>query len=592
MDQFEVDFLNRKEQLEKIISLCCHSNLSQALSSYVSLHAILSIFPDHHESKQQQQRFIEQLQAAILNQIEEDDPNARQEMLAFCNLSLLFIFISERENADQEIKRKISLLLTSRAEIQKQLANLENCIFDHEIVANLEKLTLASQSSKQKQIPFLQKILANCELALADFTYNNALAVMVDLTLARYLVNNNEDLSLVLEAVAAKLSDLEHKINDAITNAAINEIEQIEYCDLALALNITNHAAWKKRGKLKLAINDQSGIDDLRFAIYFHPVYLQDQEFIQLLIQFFLSRSMDFIRKNDYDSALIDLNEVLSLNPNCIEAHYQVGITYYYSNYNGEKYDKKLCLKAINSFDIVLSHDANHVRAYYFRGVCAFDNNDLDAAQQDLQKVINLNPDFERMGEISDVYAYLANIHFLQADESQYQSAIEYLNHAIQRDDQNTDHYIMRGLMRLATDQIELASEDGKMALELMAENEISDLDIVFQPENAGWIAACLDDGELKSGTLPCVEDLQVDDWLKNTFIILGNFFYRQHAYEETLACFSRIQLTANEQDLVVKINRAEAELTSQQRTLQTSIPSLWQDSKDDTSRVISPLRM
>jgi tetratricopeptide (TPR) repeat protein len=100
----------------------------------------------------------------------------------------------------------------------------------------------------------------------------------------------------------------------------------------------------------------------------------------------FLDRGILFTDRGDYDTAIADYTEAITLNPNLAAAYFHRGITYSLQ----EDYDR-----AISDYTQAIRIDPDYAQAYYHRGITYnFDKKDYDKAIADYTQAIRIDPDY------------------------------------------------------------------------------------------------------------------------------------------------------------------------------------------------------
>ena len=98
------------------------------------------------------------------------------------------------------------------------------------------------------------------------------------------------------------------------------------------------------------------------------------------------NRGSAYTNKGDYDHALSDLNEAITLNPNYATAFYNRAIVY-----NDGKHDTQ---RAIQDYDQAIQFKPDYDSAYNNRGSAYDDLGQYDRAIQDYNEALRLKPDF------------------------------------------------------------------------------------------------------------------------------------------------------------------------------------------------------
>jgi tetratricopeptide (TPR) repeat protein len=100
-------------------------------------------------------------------------------------------------------------------------------------------------------------------------------------------------------------------------------------------------------------------------------------------------RGASFVRKGDYDRALVDLNEALRLDPNNASVHNAFGVYY------NAKGDHDRALPALNE---AIRLNPRFLYGYRNRGVTHENRGDLNKALADFRVALDLDPDKRQTG--------------------------------------------------------------------------------------------------------------------------------------------------------------------------------------------------
>jgi len=98
--------------------------------------------------------------------------------------------------------------------------------------------------------------------------------------------------------------------------------------------------------------------------------------------QIILNRGSLRVKKDDFEGALADFNQLLTINPSNSGAYSNIGILYY----KQEKYKE-----AITNFNLALEIDPSNTMALYNRGMCYFKQNLKTEACTDFHHSCRLN---------------------------------------------------------------------------------------------------------------------------------------------------------------------------------------------------------
>ncbi len=126
-----------------------------------------------------------------------------------------------------------------------------------------------------------------------------------------------------------------------------------------------------------------------------------------------LNKAIQEYNRENYEIALVYLDDALQLDPNIPEVHYWRGIVAS-TDLNDEVIETTL-----TDFSEAINLKKDYWEAYFERGKIYLYFGDLENAEEDFKKVIELNPKFK------DVYSYLAQI---EIQRGNYDKAKEYLN--------------------------------------------------------------------------------------------------------------------------------------------------------------------
>ena len=172
------------------------------------------------------------------------------------------------------------------------------------------------------------------------------------------------------------------------------------------------------------------------------------------------------INSKDYKLAIYYFNEVIKLNVNNVEAHYNKGLAKHYLADN-EKENKKEYNKLINEatedYNKAIELNPNYSDAYNNRGIVKHDLGNINEAIEDYNKAIELNPNYS----IAYNNRGLAKLQLGKIGE-----AIEDYNEAIRLNSNYSTAFYNRGLAKLQLVKIEEAIKDFIKAYESNNNNE------------------------------------------------------------------------------------------------------------------------
>ena len=106
------------------------------------------------------------------------------------------------------------------------------------------------------------------------------------------------------------------------------------------------------------------------------------------------------INSKDYKLAIYYFNEVIKLNVNNVEAHYNKGLAKHYlaDNEKGNKEEyNKFINEAIEDYNKAIELNPNYSEAYNNRGIAKSDLGNLKEALEDYNKSIELNPYYAKL---------------------------------------------------------------------------------------------------------------------------------------------------------------------------------------------------
>ncbi len=145
------------------------------------------------------------------------------------------------------------------------------------------------------------------------------------------------------------------------------------------------------------------------------------------------------INSKDYKLAIYYFNEVIKLNVNNVEAHYNKGLAKHYlaDNEKGNKEEyNKFINEAIEDYNKAIELNPNYSEAYNNRGIAKSDLGNLKEALEDYNKSVELNPYY------SDPYN---NIGVIMATLNEYEEALKNFNKSIELNPYYAKLYFNRG---------------------------------------------------------------------------------------------------------------------------------------------------
>jgi tetratricopeptide (TPR) repeat protein len=167
----------------------------------------------------------------------------------------------------------------------------------------------------------------------------------------------------------------------------------------------------------------------------------------------FYDRGVQFLFKNDYETAIVDLTEAILLDHNYTNAYYFRGDAYYYK----KDYDR-----AIADYTQAIRIDPNYKQAYFSRGDAYYEKEDYDRAIADYTQAIRIDPNYDR--------AY-NNRGYSYYKKNEYDRAIADYTQVIRIDPNNTYNFNRRGLMYFEKKDYNRAIADFEAALNIDPNN-------------------------------------------------------------------------------------------------------------------------
>ena len=218
----------------------------------------------------------------------------------------------------------------------------------------------------------------------------------------------------------------------------------------------------------------ESAITNLDRAIESNPEYADA----------FYKRGHAYTNKDDYDKALADFNRAIELKPDHANAYYRRGKVHYFK-YDDDKaiadFNRAIELnsyqaayahyyrgrlhtfeddhdRAIADFDRAIELKPDYARAYYERGGIYHAKDEYDAAIADYDRAIELSPEY------ADAYYHRGNAYALKGN---FDTAILDYGKAIELNPEHADAYHLRGEAYYFIDDYDEAIADFTTAIEL-----------------------------------------------------------------------------------------------------------------------------
>jgi tetratricopeptide (TPR) repeat protein len=203
-----------------------------------------------------------------------------------------------------------------------------------------------------------------------------------------------------------------------------------------------------------------------------------------------LERAKNKTKSKNYQSALDDINNILSIEPNNISAYMErstvrrklkdeIGAAedFEYAGVLLKKLDKGLKAyqkgldkynasdfkEAIKYFSDAISSNVDTSGAYYYRGLSKRYNGDYRAALPDFNKAIEIKPDY------TEAYFDRAKIKYHKLDD--IDGALQDFNQAILLNPKDADLYVSRAILKNSINDDEGAMRDYNNAIELNPED-------------------------------------------------------------------------------------------------------------------------
>jgi len=184
-------------------------------------------------------------------------------------------------------------------------------------------------------------------------------------------------------------------------------------------------------------------------------IYFQQQPRFEKALNAYLT-GRSFYDTKDYDNAITQFNEAISLNQDYAEAYAWRGSAYYYK----KQYDD-----AIKDYTEAISFDPNYALAYAHRGDAYVFKGQLDDAIRDLTEAVRIDPNYAwAYASRGNAYGY----------KGQFDDAIRDFNEAIRLNPDYVYAYAQRGLVYKIRGQRDSAIHDYETALRLDPNNTVA----------------------------------------------------------------------------------------------------------------------
>jgi tetratricopeptide (TPR) repeat protein len=142
---------------------------------------------------------------------------------------------------------------------------------------------------------------------------------------------------------------------------------------IALVLFFVTSMAWAETVKDKSAMKKEEGE---KFKIEKKKHENEEEEWVH--------KGIEGYRTNNYEEAIKCFKKAIAINPNYIEAHYNLGITYH---------DKGMLDEAITEYKKAIALKPDYINAQYNLGMTYYDKGMLDEAIVEFNKAITIDPD-------------------------------------------------------------------------------------------------------------------------------------------------------------------------------------------------------
>ncbi|MFC2098739.1 tetratricopeptide repeat protein [Bacteroidota bacterium] len=313
---------------------------------------------------------------------------------------------------------------------------------------------------------------------------------------------------LNISSLSAQINIQTHYLRGRQQLAGHEFTQAILTFNLILQYNPDHAEALFYRGLAKYQLSDYSGAEaDFTRSIEIKPYktealyyrgllkveknqYLEAFRDIQQAIElddrhpeYFITRGWLHIEYGDTSGAILDYQKAISLDPYLDNAHLNLSLIYM----NQGKYDlatshcdsaekinphnpslrltrgniyqlQEKFADAIEQFNMVLTKDSTHVRAWFFTALCHHKLENYDAALQAYDRTIELNGE-NALG--------FYNRGLLQMDHEKNQQALSDFDRVIELSPKNIYAYFIRGIIKTRLEDFAGAEEDFSAAIDL-----------------------------------------------------------------------------------------------------------------------------
>lgn len=158
------------------------------------------------------------------------------------------------------------------------------------------------------------------------------------------------------------------------TTRAVKALER------ATQLDATNLDAWMFLGKIMTKRNNPVAVQYFDNALRLDSTDLEAREW----------KGVFYKQRGDFDKAFAVYRDIIVRNPDYANAYFDMGIIYL---------EQDSLQKAYDHFDLAVKVDQIFVKAYFYRGVAAELQGNLDAAKRDYEQANGMSPDWEEPKE-------------------------------------------------------------------------------------------------------------------------------------------------------------------------------------------------
>ena len=200
--------------------------------------------------------------------------------------------------------------------------------------------------------------------------------------------------------------------------------------------------AYNNRGRL-LEKNGEydSALADYEQAITVNP-NCQDGKGNYSCMRSYNNRGVSFQYLGNFEAAIIDFNRALEMNPSFMKAYLNRGAVYFQQ----QEFDK-----ALDDFSKAIKSNPHYTKAYLNRGLVYMQKGLMDQALLDFSKTVEIDPEYIK-GYIN------RGIIFMQ--QGRLDEALEDFNNVIEIDPQYVNAYYNRGVLYMSANKLNAARQD------------------------------------------------------------------------------------------------------------------------------------